>query len=196
MTIYYVYAYLRKDGSPYYIGKGKGNRMFQDHVWHRPPKDRRRISILEANLTEIGALAIERRYIRWYGRKDKFTGILINKTDGGEGASGYIAPLEVREKYSLRSLGERNGMFGKRHSDSVKKASSLRRAKTNAARRWYHNGVTSKFLTVCPAGWVPGRINQKPTTAGNRWYNNGSVAVNRKEKPIGDEWVSGMLPKT
>ena len=92
-------------------------------------------------------------------------------------------------------VGKNNPMFGKNHTDEVKKASSLRRAKTNAARRWYHNGVISKFLTACPAGWMPGRINQKPTTAGNRWYNNGSIAVNRKEKPNGDEWVSGMLPK-
>lgn len=89
MSIYkfYVYAYLREDGSPYYIGKGSGSRIKQSHTVHVPAADR--IVYLEKNLSEIGALALERRYIRWYGRKDNNTGILRNLTDGGEGTSGF-----------------------------------------------------------------------------------------------------------
>ncbi len=109
MLKFYVYAYLRTEElTPYYIGKGSGNRYKEDHGGHiTVPKDHSRIVIMEKNLTELGAFALERRYIRWYGRQNNFTGILKNLTDGGEGGGGVIPTLETRRKMSIANKNQK-----------------------------------------------------------------------------------------
>lgn len=104
--MYYIYSYLREDLSPYYIGKGKDQRAYskgRNEV--RPPKDKSRVQIIKANLTEQEAFELEKLYILMFGRIDNETGILRNRTDGGDGPSGRVDSEETRRKKSIALTG-------------------------------------------------------------------------------------------
>jgi len=102
---FYVYAFLRKDGTPYYIGKGEGNRIDspKGRRFKLPPKDQRKV--LAGSLTEPEAFEYEIALIHCLGRKDQGAGCLRNLTDGGDGPSGAVRSPEHRAKISAFQTG-------------------------------------------------------------------------------------------
>ena len=87
--MYYTYAYLREDGTPYYIGKGKERsgkkyRITAQHPGIAIPTPSRQL-ILKTFDMEFDAYKHEMYMISVFGRKDLGTGILHNRTGGGDG---------------------------------------------------------------------------------------------------------------
>jgi hypothetical protein len=142
MLIYYVYAYISKSGLPYYIGKGKNNRAYGKHTNVPVPKDKTKIIIVENKLSEIGALALERRLIRWYGRKED-GGILHNKTLGGDGNSAPRSE-EHKKKLSILNTGK------KLSEDTRRKMSRSRIGKPGRKRSAEENKALSEKMKGKP----------------------------------------------
>ena len=132
---YYVYAFLREDRqTPYYIGKGHGDRCYKKGGRNtKPPADRERIQIIKDNLTETDALELERLLILMWGVKGE--GILRNTRFGGAGnGGGYVMKEEQKEKLRLIKRSDatkrlisknRSGKYpapnkGKKHTDETK----------------------------------------------------------------------------
>jgi hypothetical protein len=201
-----VFMYMRlseKNGTPYYIGKGKGRRWKHNkHEQFKTPSDYSRVIILEAGLTEIGAFALERRYIKWHGRKDIGTGILQNRTDGGDGVSGMIQSEESNRARSIAQLGVPKGP----HTEERKKAISIAKKGKKITGRGLENLRKARELkrgTKRPdhsekmkgaGNPMFGKKREKTRgSTGMKWYNNGILSVVSDTCP--PDYVPGRIYK-
>ena len=172
--MYYTYAYLREDGTPYYIGKGSRNRYKTPHrKVSVPPTDR--ILFLKQNLTEDEAYRHEIYMISIFGRKDNGTGILHNLTDGGGPASGWSMKEYHKQAVSRRWKGVPRG---------EKHMNMMAEARRNSTYCYSDEWKKKISQTNRERGILP------PNRKGAKWYNNGETSTLSKTHP-GSGWVLG-----
>jgi hypothetical protein len=193
---FYTYAYLREDRTPYYIGKGQGKRLYKkskDEVGK--PKDKSRIIFLKQNLTEQEAFRHEKYMIAVFGRKDLGTGILRNKTNGGDGSSGCKYTEERREKIK----GENNPFYGKTHSEEIKE--KIRQSKLGENNPNYgksHSEENRRKMSEKKKGKFKGKNNpnygkrgKNSPNYGKKWWNDRKGNNKFCLECPGENWVVG-----
>lgn len=114
---FYVYVLSWPDKTPFYVGKGCGERVFQHEAeaWNTSRRTHklnviRKIRKEGAQIVysidgvfqaEADAHSRERALIAYYGRHDQGQGPLTNQLDGGEGASNPSLEAKMRHAASL-----------------------------------------------------------------------------------------------
>ena len=135
-----VYRHIRLDkNEPFYIGIGKNiNRAYEksskkrSRFWQNiVKKTDYEVEILFEDIEYDFAKEKEKEFISLYGRIDNNTGILCNMTDGGDGALNQYQSEETKIKRAKSITGEKNGMYGKTHSDELKEYWSKYRVGAN-----------------------------------------------------------------
>jgi hypothetical protein len=219
MNNYYTYAYLREDGTPYYIGKGIGRRAYLqlNHNVKIPPKDR--ILILKDGMSNNDANNHERYMIFVLGRKNIGTGILRNLTEGGEGVLGLKQTEESKKKMRKPKSEEHkkkvrdaikskwdNGEYDReewrKRELGKKQSEETILKKTNSLKKYYENNkkvvdeeTKRKISAALKEKYVRGemKINTpSDRVKGTKWWNNGQICKRSIECP-GKDWKMGRL---
>jgi hypothetical protein len=179
MYTYYIYSYRDPNKlSPFYIGKGSGNRKLR-HLketkentenylkWCKIQSILNRgkqpvIEILFETNSEEEAYHKESELIKHYGRIEfEPNGCLTNRCLDARPPT-YAAKMprnqEYRKNISIAKQGTKNPMFGKDPWNKGKSGYST--SKKGQKRKWITDGITSRQILQSeeiPSGWTPGR---------------------------------------
>jgi hypothetical protein len=214
-TQFVVYAYVRERGSKngakgtyYYIGKGRPDRPYKDTGRPcRKPKNPKNIIILKTFTEEKLAFEAEKLLIRFYGRLDTKEGwsVLRNKSDGGQGPSGYKRTTETREKISKGMSWENHPQYGKprtgeeklRISNGLRGDKNHMFGKTGEKSPWFgkkHTDETKRILSLKHSGINHPQYNKKQS---EEWKLK--RFENKKRVVIEIDWYNekyGVVEKT
>jgi hypothetical protein len=196
-----VYLHKTKDTNLiFYVGIGKTERRayskaVRNKLWlYVIQKHDYEVEVLHNNISWEEACIVERSLIERYGRRDINTGILVNMTDGGDGAGnlsvesrmkisetskGRTKTPEQRQRLSEKTRGKNNPMygkkgelhpkFGKRYNFSKEHKQKMSEAKLGRKYTEEHKAAMrvpkgSQDLKICP------HCNKTGGNAMLRWH--------------------------
>lgn len=227
--MFYVYAYLdiRKPGNydyngykfnhePFYIGKGKNNRMkehLKEERTSNPKKNNKIqkmlregyqpiITKLKEFIIEKDAFEYEKELIKNIGRWE-LGGPLTNMTDGGEGVSGFKMPKEVVEKMSERkkelwmdeNFREKNSKLNatrvrrKEVREKIRKANIGKKhtEQTKEKMRQTHSKRDKTVSLGVRKKLSEMQMGEKNSMAGDKWIRSEEGMRSFKEKTSGEK---------
>jgi hypothetical protein len=173
---YYVYKHIRlKDGSIFYIGKGKGDRMYsadkRNEYWKRIVKKDGGFTaqLIKDNITDKEALELEMNIIKEIGMEN-----LTNMTEGGNGGD------------------TRKGFSQDEYDKWIKHKSEAQSGKTgwwNGKKRPEHSKKIKELVNIGKYKNNGKGVNYKRT---DKWKQNQSEAAKKRIRPLLKCEICGM----
>lgn len=169
--MYYTYVWRDANGTPFYVGKGKGRRAYNTTASRRSAdflavyaQGGCTVEIVDDFILESQAHAKEVELIERYGRRE-FGGLLINKTDGGEGMSGAVMSAESRSKQSKARIGI---VFTEEHRANI---GAAQRGHTRWAGKKHKPSTIEKFRVIHGGRSEETRANMSAALTGRKLDN-------------------------
>lgn len=146
--MFYTYVWRDAAGAPFYVGKGTKRRAWSlsgRSVLFRSEfaKGGCTVEIVDEFILESEAHAHEYALISLYGRRE-FGGLLVNRTDGGEGLVGCVFSEDHRSRIGLGNRGKVRSpeararvsaaKKGQRHPHTPESRAKIGRAHTGKTR--------------------------------------------------------------
>ena len=153
--------YVNEDRTPYYIGKGSGERINRRHKNVTLPPEERRIILKYFNV-ERDSFQHEKYMIHILGRLSDKTGTLKNVTSGGQGKTGFKLTAErINHLTQCRLDGNvYTEEFGQKISQTLKRKGI--KPPTQKGKKWYYCEDKTTLSYEHPGeGWKLGRPSVK-----------------------------------